>query len=698
MMTRYISAFLLCLCCSGWLHAQVDSAGNDPLNQQIENLSETIESEDADYTNLVDNLAYYVNHPLNLNSASREELEDLGLLSDIQISNLLTHIARFGNLISIYELQAVDGFDLASIYKILPYVVVDDRLDAGHFSFKEMMREGRTEVVVRGQRVLEEQKGFSAIDSAALAENPNARYLGSPWRVFTRYRFTYSQFVSVGLIAEKDAGEEFFRGSQQQGFDFYAGHVCIRNIGVVKTAVLGDYQISFGQGLTAWTGFAFGKTPDALNVRRSGMGIRPYISSDENRFLRGAATTLRFGRFEATAFGSVKRRDANITQTDTVGTDIDVTEVSSLQTFGLHSTPSEVADKDALREDIGGGNLTWRSKKFRVGLTGIASRFSAPLNRSLSLYNQFEFAARTNTVIGADYDWMWRNVHFFGEAARSANGSWAFINGLVASLDPKLAVSIHTRWFDQKFQNLYGTAFAEGTTIANERGVFLGMVYKPSRRWSANVYIDRFRFPWLRYRVDAPSAGSDFLAQVNFTPDKKTDIYVRYRRRDKLLNFTDDDAVIDYPIPVLQENYRFNIQYPVGSAFKLRNRIEFLRYHLSNSTPENGFVIWQDVTYKELGSKVSFTARYALFQTDSYNSRIYGYESDMLYAFSIPAYYYRGSRAYLLVNWDITRHVEVWFRVAQTFYNNKRIISEGSLTEIRGNARTEAKVQVRFKF
>jgi hypothetical protein len=689
---------VLLLLCSPQVYAQIDSSGADQLNQQIENLSETLESEDADLTNLIDNLAYYIGHPINLNTASREELEDFGLLTDIQISNLLTHIARFGNLISIYELQAVNGFDLATIYKILPYVKVDERFDAGHFDFREMMREGRHEIVVRGQGIVEEQKGYSEIDSAALAENPNARYLGSPYRVFSRYRFTYSRFVSVGLIAEKDAGEEFFRGTQQQGFDFYAGHICIRNIGIIKTAVLGDYQISFGQGLTAWTGFAFGKTPDALNTRRSGMGIRPYISSDENRFLRGAATTLQFGKFEATAFGSVKRRDANVTQTDTVGTDIDIIEVSSLQTFGLHSTPSEVADKDALREDIGGGNFTWRSKKFRVGLTGIASRYSAPLNRNLNLYNQFEFASKTNFVTGADYDFLFRNFHFFGEAARSQNGSWAFVNGFTASLDPKLAVSVHTRWFGQKFQNLYGNVFAEGTTIANERGVFIGVQYKPSRRVSLSTYIDRFRYPWLRYRIDAPSSGSDFFVQINFTPDKKTDMYFRYRRRDRAINITDDDAVIDYTGALMQENYRFNIQYPAGNSFKLRNRIEFLRYQVNSGEIENGFIIWQDITYKQLGKRVSFTARYALFQTDSYNSRVYGYESDMLYAFSIPAFFDRGSRVYALINWDVTRHFEIWVRAAQTFYNNRRIISEGSLNEIRGNTRTEIKVQVRFKF
>jgi hypothetical protein len=222
---------------------------DDPLQQQIEDLSENIGNESADLTTLTENLKYYQDHPLNLNTATREELQDLMLLSDIQIENLLAHRDQFGTMMSIYELQTIDGFDLATIYKILHYVHVSDMTNEGHFNFHEMLKNGKSEIILRDQRVLEPQKGFSPIDSAALAASPNSRYLGTPDHYYARYRFTYGNFVSAGITADKDPGEEFFTGTQKQGFDFYSAHLCIRNIGIVKSAVIGDYQVSFGQGL-----------------------------------------------------------------------------------------------------------------------------------------------------------------------------------------------------------------------------------------------------------------------------------------------------------------------------------------------------------------------------------------------------------------------------------------------------------------
>ncbi|HET6991952.1 MAG TPA: helix-hairpin-helix domain-containing protein, partial [Bacteroidia bacterium] len=563
---------------------------DDPLNQQIEDLSENLQSENVDLTTLVENLKYYQDHPLNLNTATREDLEDMMLLSEIQIDNFLAHRNRFGALMSIYELQTIDGFDLVTINKILPYVRVADMSATGHFNFHEMLKNGKSEIIVREQRVLEQEKGFSPIDSAALAASPNSRYLGSPDHLYARYRFTYGNFVSAGITSDKDAGEEFFRGTQKQGFDFYSAHLCVRNIGIVKTAVLGDYQVSYGQGLVGWTGYAFGMTSMVLNDKKNAQGIRPYTSVDENKFLRGAATTLRFGKIETSAFFSDKKRDGNISVSDTTGgNNIDVIEFTSLQTTGLHTTPAEIADRHSITEMIYGGNVSYKGKMLQVGITGMHSQYDANLNRSLSLYNQFEFSAQQNTVVGADYDWSFHNFHFFGEAARSANGGMAFVNGVLISLDPRLAFTVHTRWFGRDFQNLYGSAFAQGTTIANERGIYFGVLAKPVTKITISAYLDHVFYPWLRYQIDAPSYGTDLLAQVNFTPDKKTDMYFRYRHREKFIDAGDNDSPLDYIIPLTQDNYRFNIQYPVRSSIRLRNRVEYSQYHKSNAKAENGF-------------------------------------------------------------------------------------------------------------
>src|SRR5687768_6934704 len=111
---------------------------DDEQQQKIENVAENLNNEDADYTSLVEQLAYYREHPVNLNSASKEELMELGLLSEIQVNNLLNHIKRNGKLLTIYELQSVAGYDLETIRKILPYVFVSDNIESAHFSAKQL--------------------------------------------------------------------------------------------------------------------------------------------------------------------------------------------------------------------------------------------------------------------------------------------------------------------------------------------------------------------------------------------------------------------------------------------------------------------------------------------------------------------------------------------------------------------------------
>ena len=162
-------------------YGQNDSLNNksneqvdENINQNIEILSEQLQAEDGDLSSLTDNWNYLKNHPINLNKAKREDLEELQLLSDIQINNFIKHRTKNGNLINIYELQSVDGFDLSSIKKILPFVYVNDNFNSAHFSAKEMFKDGKHEFVTRFQRIIEPQAGYGVSDSLKNAK-PNAK-------------------------------------------------------------------------------------------------------------------------------------------------------------------------------------------------------------------------------------------------------------------------------------------------------------------------------------------------------------------------------------------------------------------------------------------------------------------------------------------------------------------------------------------
>ncbi len=668
----------------------IDNKDENLIEKKVETIAENTEME-MDYTMLVDQLTRYLQNPLNLNNATREDFDDLGLLSDIQINNLLDHITRNGKLMSVYELQSIDGFDLQIIRTISSYVTVSATIDNPKFSIRDVFKYGKNDLFMRYQQVLEQQQGYAQSDSTA---SPNSHFAGSPLRFYTRYRFTYSNHISIGLTAEKDQGEEFFKGSQKQGFDFYSGHFFLRNIGHLKALAIGDFQAQFGQGLTFWSGLAFGKTADGTAIKRNAIGLKPYTAVDENLFLRGIGSTWQFGKIQVTGFVSHKKIDGSTTVDSTRD---EVTSVTSFLTSGLHRTPSELEKRKSLSETIFGGNVSYVARRLRIGITAVHYIFGTNYQKTDALYNTYEFSGKQNTNIGIDYNYVFRNFNFFGETSVCANGSVATTNGVLMSLDPRVTFVAMYRSFPKDFQAVYANAISENSRILNEKATYFGFRAQILKSWTLQGYMDIFKFPWLRYQVDAPSKGYEFLAQLTYAPSKTVEAYFRVRRQLKEINTNDDELTINTLDNQMATHYRFNITYKVSPSIQFRNRVEYVTYERGNDGLEKGWLMYQDITYKALKSPVSLSFRYALFDTDTYNARIYAYENDVLYSFSIPAYYYKGSRTYLTLRYKVVRGIDVWLRYAITFYNNKSIVSSGT-SQIDGSSKSELKVQIRFSF
>ncbi|MGB0887888.1 MAG: ComEA family DNA-binding protein, partial [Vicingaceae bacterium] len=664
---------------------------NKIIEKRIEYLIEDAEESDADYSTIFDQLSYYFNHPLNLNRADLNDLEELGLLTSIQINNLLAHIEDNGRLMTLEELQTVTGFDNDLIKRLLPFIKVSTDVDNAQLSFKELIKNGDNQLFIRYTNVLEEKKGFSSVTDSALAASPNSRYIGDNTKLYTRYRYKYGNHLSFGFTAEKDAGEEFFSGSQKNGFDFYSGHFFIKNQGKIKQLALGDYQAQFGQGLTYWSGRAFGKSADIMLVKRSAGGLKPYTSADESRFLRGAGIATQFGNVEATAFYSYNKVDANIALADSASIDDEVLAVTSVQQTGFHRTQNELEDKDAISQQQMGGHLAYKTRKLNVGVTGVHSKLSSDFTPQLATYSQFRNDDNQQTNVGLDYNWVFKNFNFFGEVSKSLEAGNAFVSGALITLDPKLSVAVLYRDYQRNFQPISSAGLGEGSTNENEKGTYMGFVAKPLKKFTLSAYYDQFTFPWLKFGINAPSKGYQYLAQLTYKPSKKMEMYVRIREKNKqentAVNLTEG---IDYLVYEKQTSYRFNYSYKISETFKIKGRAELVNYDKEESPFETGYLLYQDVAFKPKSNPFSFTFRYAIFDTKSYNSRIYAYENDVLYSFSIPAYYNRGTRTYLTVKYKIRRGIDFWLRYAITYYDNVDVISSG-LEEIQGNHKQEIK-------
>ncbi|MBP6430350.1 MAG: helix-hairpin-helix domain-containing protein [Ferruginibacter sp.] len=656
--------------------------------QQVENITqgnEDVETEDDSY---MQQMQEFVKHPININTADEAQLNQLLVLSPIQIQNLLAYRQLMGNFVSIYELQAVPGMDVETLQKIRLYIIVSDKISLVN-SFAERLSGGEHSVLLRVTQVLEKAKGFKL--DASQATN---FYQGSRQRIFLRYKYVYKNLLQYGLVGEKDAGEQFFKGQQKAGFDFYSVHFFARNIGIVKALALGDFTVNMGQGLTQWQSLAFRKSPDVTNIKRQASVLRPYNSAGEINFHRGVGITLGKKKWQGTIFGSYKNIDANFVA-DTSQTQDDF--VSSLQTSGYHRTASEVSDKGVQRQIAVGGNFQYQINNLHVGVNAIQYQFKLPLQKDAEPYNKYALAGKAFGNYSVDYSYTFKNIHFFGEAAITQKKYTAFVQGMLLSAANNVDISLFYRNIQPSYQSLYTNAFTESTYPTNEKGLFAGISIKPAMAWKLDAYADFYSFPWLRYRVDAPTAGSDYLVQLTYKPNKQLEIYGRYRTESKSINVNPNELTLNPVIPQPRQNFRFHSVYKVSSSLSIRNRVELVWVDKKGINAEQGFLTYIDFAYKPALNPLSASIRLQYFETEGYNSRLYAYENDVLYSFSIPVFYEKGYRYYLNANYDIGKKATMWFRISQTINPDRTLIGSG-LDEIKGNRKTEVKLQFMYRF
>jgi hypothetical protein len=661
----------------------VGSAGE----QQMENLTMTAGDVVAEDDSYQQQLRHRLSHPLNLNTADEAALQELGLLTALQISHLLNYRRLLGPLVSLYELQAVPGWDIETIQRLRPYSTVQNPVPLLN-SLRQRLRGGTHRLLLRIDRVLEPAKGYRS--------DSGNRYLGSPYKMQWRYRYIHPHGLQYGLLGEKDAGEQFFKGRQRLGFDFYSGHFFVRRLGIVQALAIGDFTVNLGQGLIQWQSMAFQKGGDLLNIQRQAPVLRPYHSAGEANFHRGLGITLGKGPWQATFFASQRRLDAN-----GVADTLHGTHVSSLLTSGYHRSPAELADKGIQRQTAWGGNLTWRHRRWRWGINWVQHRFALPIRKALEPYNLFAFTGRKAQHYGIQYSYTYRNAHFFGEAAignpSSGSGGKALISGCLASLSAQVDIALLYRHIGRGYHAINGHAFTEASQPGNERGLYAAIQIRPAPAWRLGLFVDSYRFPWLRYSTDAPAQGMDYWLQATYHPHKALEIDTRYRAAVRPVNSPAGERPLAEVVARPWRNWRTQLHWRPARGIAFRGRAEAVWYDPRGSMAEQGFLLLGDLLYSPLQRPFSIGVRLQYFETDGYASRLYAYENDVPYSFSIPVFYDKGFRCYLNLQASMGKRFEGWLRLAQTRYTDRMGLGSG-LDAIAGNRRTEVKIQVQYSF
>ena len=650
--------------------------------------------EDKKYDELYEDLLSLHQDPIDLNHASLESLRSIYLISDQQIANLLKYISEKGKLLSLYELQLVEGFDFPTIQKLLPFVTVNPKKPTKDQRplIQRIIKEKNNYLIARYERTLETKEGYNTTNNT----NEN-HYAGSPDRYYLRYRSSKTGDFSTGFTLEKDPGETITwdLSAKKYGLDFWSAHLMVENRGKLKKAIIGDYQLQFGQGLVLGSAFSFGKGSEAVNtLQRFSYGIKPYTAATESNFLRGAASTFKLReKLLFTTFYSYLNQDATLQPTDSLETHHQ--SFNNFQTSGFHRTPQEIKHRKQVANQSTGVVIQYKTKyNLEIGASLIYNHYSSPLKKDNRPHNTFAFEGQENFNVGVYSNYRWKEFSFFGEAARSKSGGYGAIAGFTATVGPKVALAMLLRKYEKDFHSIRGTAFGENTNNINEKGIYWGLKYTISQKFYLTAYYDTYQFPWLKFNTNAPSAGNDYLIRFNYQPKEAVRFYLQIRSETKDATTNATETSQNIIMPGTKNQILANLDLSINDRLSTKSRIQYSDYQL-NGKKTTGYAFIQDLNFN--WKKWRFSSRIALFDTEGNQNRQYVYEKDVLYAFSIPAYSGQGIRNYLLLQYKASSKISFWARVASTTYNDRKTIGSG-LETIQGNQKTDVKFQIRYKF
>ncbi len=639
-----------------------------------------IQNDDSDNEERYEAWLQMLAHPSDLNRITEDELRQLMILSEKEIGQVMHYRAQYGPFLSVYELQAVPGLSMATISRLAGFVTVRDaqtRLDAS--IIERMKKEKNHYLLLRYDRILESQDGYGKDSSG---------YSGSQDHMTVRYRLSRPHDFSLGFSLEKDAGErlQWSPPTKQYGFDYLSWHIQLTDKGKWKNILIGNFQIQMGQGLI-WGGtFGFGKNSETItSVRRGNLGFLPYTSMTENASFNGGAVTYSLSkRWQLHGFLSQVDRDAKVAQQDSQPF------VTSLQTSGLHRSLGELSSRKTIREFDGGMAIEYTTGRVDAGMSFHHLSLSMPIRPGITPYGQYAFRADHLSNAGLFFNINTPGVTIFMETAYTLGYGRATTAGAIGNISNMTEVSLLLRVFDRDFTSFCANPFAENSRPQNETGLYTGFRHRFSRRVDLSGYVDLFRFPWLSYRDYSPSEGHEWMARLTWAPKRQTVFYLQIREQAKMRNLS-TPSTLYLADTGTKRNLWMRCEINQG-PWIFRTAIQLSQYMIG-SVASGGLGIAQDLGYRH--RKWSFSFRFALFDTDDYDNRLYFYEKDVWLGYSFPAYDGKGIRRYAVLSWKISRRLECWIRWSGTRYFDRTEIGSGA-ERIPGNMRNDAKFQLRI--
>lgn len=605
---------------------------------------------------LMERLSEIEERPAAINSGDEEEIARLFFLTEFQVMVLADYVARKGDIVSLYELALLPAFDRATVMLMAPYITLEPS------ERKTSLPSGNTTVVITATtRISTEDNITRGVRSLVKVRHEGPR-------------------LSYGVTAENDPGEPFtFDGAA--GPDFLSGHLMYRGRGFVDRIIIGDYSLRFGEGLVFNSGSWQGSWLSSPSFMTGRSALTQYTSSEENNFFRGVGCVLGSITRGVVLFASSNFIDARLL----FDGDSNAVAVTNLVKGGIHDSPSAREARNSLTETMSGLHLTWGTDKFRAGVTSSVTWFSLPFQPdTIKPENMMAFSGNRMLNMAVDIKAGTGPLLFFTEAAVSFPGSWAVIGGMRARPSDRVTYNILARHFSPDYHSFHSGAYCASAASSNETGLAASLHLEVASHLFVSAGADHYRVPWPRYRSSSPAYGNRTEIKCEYLP-----------REDLSLRLTYTSAAREYDLEnksgiSFSETRRRRLLAFTFSCSPAENLSLTTRVSASHIMPsgEKGFLLCQDISYALHAVPLRLWFRYALCSSGGYDSRLYAWENDLLYSFSVPAMYGECSRTFIMLSWKPSEKLELRAKYAIT-------VSE---TELLRQLKQEVRVQCRVMF
>lgn len=665
----FLTFFTLPFTCKG----QIEYSWQQFVEDYIADFSDS-ENEETLQENL-DYLETLQQSPLNINDVTPEELQQLPFLNSKQIDDIIIYRDKHQPLFGTEELILIPSLSHRTRQYLSLFLTCRPTKNV-KANLLHQLFSGKHEVTTRIDIPLYTRDGYK--NNSNLSQN--RKYLGDKLYTILRYRYNNSDTLKYGFTAEKDAGEPFAsRGNLL--YDSYSFYFFLQPKHARYALAVGDYRIHFGEGLVIGNGFMTGRTSFLSTGNSSIQAIKPHTGVSESDFFRGVAGSLRIKHLSFTLFGAYTPKDA-ILKGDSA--------ISSFKTDGYHRTKSEQSNRNNVYNLCFGADINWNTKRMSLGLSGLTTHYNHEISPNNKTYNKYALRGKSVQVGGLHYSLsILPSLKTLGEMAISTGGGTAFLNTLrYYPLQGVQLVSVQ-RYYGIRFHSPFGYAFKAGSRIQNERGVYLGVDANLTRQWEIRGYSDFFYFPWVTYKYPQSTYGQAYMSEISFHPNANCNFLIQYQYKKNQYKSSEGKHLHPY-----RQSIRLSAVYS-PQFLTLQTNVYGTFVKQENNKLSQGFLVSQKIGFNKRNWHI--TGLIAYFHTDDYNSRIYQYTPNVVYAHSFSQFYGHGIHGDLVGRMRIAKFLELSLRYSLTHYFDRSEISSNA-ERIASSSKNDVTIQGRFYF